>query len=73
MSDRCAQRVVAFPGMTATHSAQVSARANRSSEHVGDRQTFELYGHRITHTGLRDGSQVKIGNTTMTVRVIEEG
>ena len=26
-------------------------------------------GHRITHTGLRDGSQVRIGNTTMTVRV----
>jgi hypothetical protein len=30
-------------------------------------------GHRITHTPLRDGSQVKIGNTTMTVRVLEEG
>jgi hypothetical protein len=30
-------------------------------------------GHRIIHAGLRDGSQVKIGNTTMTVRVVEEG
>ena len=29
-------------------------------------------GHRIAHTGLRDGSEVKIGNTTMTVRIVEE-
>ncbi|WP_372730087.1 FhaA domain-containing protein [Nocardioides sp.] len=29
-------------------------------------------GHRITQTGVRDGSRVKIGNTTMTVRVVEE-
>ena len=29
-------------------------------------------GHRITHTALHDGSTVKIGNTTMTVRVVEE-
>jgi hypothetical protein len=29
-------------------------------------------GHRITHTRLRNGSEVKIGNTTLTVRVVEE-
>jgi hypothetical protein len=29
-------------------------------------------GHRITQTAVHDGTQVKIGNTTMTVRVIEE-
>jgi hypothetical protein len=30
-------------------------------------------GHRITRTGVRDGTEVRIGNTTMTVRVVEEG
>ena len=30
-------------------------------------------GHRTTSTRLSDGSQVKVGNTTLTVRVLEEG
>ena len=30
-------------------------------------------GHKVTTTGVRDGTQVKIGNTTMTVRLVEEG
>jgi len=30
-------------------------------------------GHRMSSTQLRDGSQVRIGSTTLTVRVLEEG
>jgi hypothetical protein len=40
---------------------------------LGSTNGMLVDGHRITHTGLRDGSQVRIGNTTMTVRVVEEG
>jgi hypothetical protein len=40
---------------------------------LGSTNGMLVDGHRITHTGLRDGSQVKIGNTTMTVRVVEGG
>ena len=29
-------------------------------------------GHKVTKAGVRDGSQVRIGNTTMTVRVVED-
>jgi len=40
---------------------------------LGSTNGMLVDGHRIIHAGLRDGSQVKIGNTTMTVRVVEEG
>ncbi|MGY2701232.1 FhaA domain-containing protein [Nocardioides sp. HB32] len=40
---------------------------------LGSTNGMLVDGHRISSTGLRDGSQVKIGNTTMTVRVLEEG
>ena len=39
---------------------------------LGSTNGMLVDGHRITHTALRDGSTVKIGNTTMTVKVIEE-
>lgn len=39
---------------------------------LGSTNGMQVDGHRITHTGVHDGTQVKIGNTTMTVRVIEE-
>ncbi len=39
---------------------------------LGSTNGMLVDGHRITHTGLRDGSTVKIGNTEMTVKVIEE-
>lgn len=39
---------------------------------LGSTNGMLVDGHRITKTGVRDGTQVKIGNTTMTVRVIEE-
>ncbi len=39
---------------------------------LGSTNGMLVDGHRVTHTGVRDGTQVKIGNTTMTVRVVEE-
>jgi hypothetical protein len=40
---------------------------------LGSTNGMLVDGHRITHTAVHDGTTVKIGNTTMTVRVIEEG
>jgi hypothetical protein len=40
---------------------------------LGSTNGMLVDGHRITHTGVRDGTEVRIGNTTMTVRVVEEG
>jgi FhaA, N-terminal domain/FHA domain len=40
---------------------------------LGSTNGMLVDGHRITSTRLRDGSEVRIGNTTMTVRVLEEG
>ncbi|MGZ4465876.1 MAG: FhaA domain-containing protein [Blastococcus sp.] len=39
---------------------------------LGSTNGMLVDGHRITHTGVHDGTTVKIGNTTMTVRVVEE-
>lgn len=39
---------------------------------LGSTNGMLVDGHRITSTGVRDGTQVKIGNTTMTVRIVEE-
>jgi hypothetical protein len=39
---------------------------------LGSTNGMLVDGHRITHTALRDGSVVKIGNTEMTVKVIQE-
>ncbi|MGB0100835.1 MAG: DUF3662 and FHA domain-containing protein [Nocardioides sp.] len=39
---------------------------------LGSTNGMLVDGHRITSTGVRDGTQVKIGNTTMTVRLVEE-
>jgi hypothetical protein len=40
---------------------------------LGSTNGMLVDGHRITRTAVHDGTTVKIGNTTMTVRVIEEG
>jgi hypothetical protein len=39
---------------------------------LGSTNGMLVDGHRITQTAVHHGTQVKIGNTTMTVRVIEE-
>ncbi|MFC5176246.1 FhaA domain-containing protein [Nocardioides taihuensis] len=43
-----------------------------SARDLGSTNGMLVDGHRITHTRLRNGSEVKIGNTTLTVRVVEE-
>ena len=54
--------------MTTTHSASPSGRADHGSDHDGDRQTFELYGHRITHINNRDVQQLLAAAHTDRVR-----
>ena len=61
------------------------SRRHHQVTHAGDASgpTIEVHdlgstngmlvdGHRISRTGLHDGSQVRIGNTTMTVRVVTD-
>ena len=40
---------------------------------LGSTNGMLVDGHRVTSTGLQDGSEVKVGRTTMTVRVEEDG
>lgn len=39
---------------------------------LGSTNGMLVDGHRITTTALRDGSEVKIGNTTLVVRILED-
>ncbi|HEX6149497.1 DUF3662 and FHA domain-containing protein [Nocardioides sp.] len=39
---------------------------------LGSTNGMLVDGHRVASTGLRDGSEVRIGNTTLTVRVVTE-
>ncbi|HEX5088899.1 MAG TPA: DUF3662 and FHA domain-containing protein [Nocardioides sp.] len=39
---------------------------------LGSTNGMLVDGHRVTNTSLRDGSQVKIGSTTLTVRIVTE-
>jgi pSer/pThr/pTyr-binding forkhead associated (FHA) protein len=43
-----------------------------SVQDLGSTNGMLVDGHRITSTGLMDGSEVRIGRTTMTVRVEED-
>ena len=61
------RRHVQFEVDLSGRSAQLSVRD------LGSTNGMLVDGHRITHTAVHDGTTVKIGNTTMTVRVIEEG
>ena len=40
---------------------------------LGSTNGMLVDGHRVTSTRLRDGSQVRIGSTTLVVRVLEDG
>ena len=40
---------------------------------LGSTNGMLVDGHRVTQTALHNGSTVKIGNTTMTVHLVEEG
>ena len=65
------------PGVSRRHvEFQVDLSGSRpqlSVRDLGSTNGMLVDGHRITQTTVRDGTSVKIGNTTMTVRVIEEG
>jgi hypothetical protein len=39
---------------------------------LGSTNGMLIDGHKVTKAGVRDGSHVRIGNTTMTVRILEE-
>ena len=63
------------PGVSRRHvEFLVSESASGPSIQVhdlGSTNGMLVDGHRITSTGVRDGTQVRIGNTTMTVRIVE--
>jgi len=40
---------------------------------LGSTNGMQVDGHRVTQTGVHNGSTVKIGNTTITVHLVEEG
>lgn len=65
------------PGVSRRHvEFQVDLSGGRprlSVRDLGSTNGMLVDGHRITQTAVHDGTTVKIGNTTMTVRVIEEG
>ena len=65
------------PGVSRRHvEFQVDLSGQRpqlSVRDLGSTNGMLVDGHRITQTAVHDGTTVKIGNTTMTVRVIEEG
>jgi hypothetical protein len=64
------------PGVSRRHIEFVVSGDNGLDIQVNDLGSTNgmlVDGHRITSTGVRDGTQVKIGNTTMTVRLVEEG
>jgi Protein of unknown function (DUF3662)/FHA domain len=64
------------PGVSRHHSRFT---VNESAEGVsievqdlGSTNGMLVDGHRVARAALRDGSEVKVGRTTMTVRVVEE-
>ena len=65
------------PGVSRRHvefQVDLSGRQPQLSvRDLGSTNGMLVDGHRITQTAVHDGTTVKIGNTTMTVRVIEEG
>ena len=39
---------------------------------LGSTNGMQVDGHRVSSTSVRDGSRVKVGNTTLTVRIVTE-
>jgi hypothetical protein len=65
------------PGVSRRHVEFVVTPGSGGADRIevrdlGSTNGMLVDGHRITQTAVHDGTQVKIGNTTMTVRVIEE-
>jgi hypothetical protein len=65
------------PGVSRRHVEFVVTPGSGGADRIevrdlGSTNGMLVDGHRITQTAVHHGTQVKIGNTTMTVRVIEE-
>ena len=64
------------PGVSRRH-VEFTVRLDRDDPQIsvrdlGSTNGMLVDGHRMTNTPLRNGSEVRIGNTTMTVRVVQE-
>jgi hypothetical protein len=64
------------PGVSRKH---IEFEVTGTGEHLqlrvrdlGSTNGMLVDGHRVASTGLRDGSEVRIGNTTLTVRIVTE-
>ena len=56
-----------------TRHARIAASGDQwFVEDLGSTNGMLIDGHKVSKAGVRDGSQVRIGNTTMTVRILEE-
>jgi hypothetical protein len=64
------------PGVSRRHVEftvnEAQGRVNITVQDLGSTNGMLVDGHRIASTGLHDGSEVRIGRTTMTVRVEED-
>ena len=60
------------PGVSRRHVEFTVAGEDISVRDLGSTNGMTVDGHRVTRVSVRDGAVVKIGNTTLTVRV-EEG
>jgi pSer/pThr/pTyr-binding forkhead associated (FHA) protein len=65
------------PGVSRRHveftvNESTSGDVRISVQDLGSTNGMLVDGHRIASTGLQDGSEVRIGRTTMTVRVEED-
>jgi hypothetical protein len=66
------------PGVSRRHveftvNESPDGRVSIGVQDLGSTNGMLVDGHRISSTGLHDGSEVRIGRTTMTVRVEEDG
>ncbi|WP_205473048.1 DUF3662 and FHA domain-containing protein [Nocardioides sp. SYSU D00038] len=68
------------PGVSRRHveiDVSTSVRGSREDlaievRDLGSTNGMLVDGHKVTRAPLRDGSQLRVGNTTMTIRVVEE-
>jgi Protein of unknown function (DUF3662)/Inner membrane component of T3SS, cytoplasmic domain len=64
------------PGVSRHHSRftvnESAAGVAIAVQDLGSTNGMLVDGHRVASAALRDGSEVKVGRTTMTVRVVEE-
>lgn len=68
------------PGVSRRHvefDVQAGMRGNREDLRIevrdlGSTNGMLIDGHKVTRAGVRDGSQVRVGSTTITVRILEE-